>query len=224
MSPRFISLSVKTSKTTIVRFAITENAIRQIPEYSKKLDTAIAKNKSGRRLCISDPKFRKEECMFQAIEYLMHGTLAPLVTEDPAACLVTLHELLDLYDLSVTLNITTLKDAIVQRVNSSNTPDLSTFVAFAIECFKHGAGHEVSAHCALGVYIKQRLRTELLELVKSGASETIKKAGGELSELLTEVLTEEFVRSQKERELSQRYVVLPTGPNGACEFFLRDIE
>lgn len=190
VTPRLVTLSIKISQTYTVRFAVTEDVLRQIPAYATQLDTAIAENEAEHRLNISDPKPRKEEPMFQVIEYLTYGILKPLYMEDPDACLDSLLELLELYDLSAALDIKTLALAVVQHLDQSGKPDLPNFVAFAIECFRYNSGHAVTADCPMGLYIKRMLSKHLNELKRFKLTEDLRDAGGILSKLLIDALLE----------------------------------
>ncbi|KAF2483481.1 hypothetical protein BDY17DRAFT_148517 [Neohortaea acidophila] len=189
-APRLATLSIKISRTYTVRFAVTENVLRQVPAYAQQLDTAIAENEVEHRLYISDLEIRKEEPMFQVIEYLTYGILKPLKTEDPDACFDSLLELLELYDLSAALDIKTLALAVVQHLDQSGKPDLPNFVAFAIECFRYNSGHAVTADCPMWLYIKRMLSKHLNELKRFKLTEDLRDAGGILSKLLIDALLE----------------------------------
>lgn len=201
---RLVILSVKVSSNTFTRFAVSENTLRQIPEYSRKLDTAIVQTPGAKRLRITDTKIRREEVVTQAIEYVSDGILEPLDVENGYSCLETLTELVYLYDFAVSLSIEDLQHAIVEHVAAGEGLAPETFVSFAVECYREGKdGHKVTPDCLLGQFIKKNLADHLPALVEGGAVNDIKEIGGTLNKQLVEVFMEDFMASKMKSKRSE---------------------
>lgn len=144
---RLVLLSIKTSASRTVNFALKASIVRMIPEYAHMLDKVAAC--TAGRLRIVDKTIRKEEVVIQMIEYLSAGTLEPLDTGNtPKRALEILFDLIGLYDASVHLCIPELESAIVEHISSNiYSSDESTFVQFAMECYKAGKdAHKVISH------------------------------------------------------------------------------
>lgn len=160
-------------------------------------------NTDGKRLKIMDTKTRKEEAIIQAVEYLTSGLLEPLADLSPKACLKVLYDLIDLYDLSVALNLNELEQAIIDHIDKCTAIDIQTFIQFATECYKDSRGHTIKADSLLGKFIKANLSACLHSLVETGAVDGIKNAGGTLSQQLVEVLTENYLETLKHQTSTQ---------------------
>ena len=52
--PRLVLLSVETSGNSCTKFALSEDLIREIPDYSRKLDAVMAQIPAGQRFRIAD--------------------------------------------------------------------------------------------------------------------------------------------------------------------------
>ncbi|KAK4541944.1 hypothetical protein LTR36_007308 [Oleoguttula mirabilis] len=194
---RLVLLSVKTPGSTFTRFAVAENIIRQIPDYSRKLDTAIAQDPYAKRMRITEHKMRREETIIQVIEYLSDGLLQPLDVGDAQNRHDTFVDLIYLYDMGVALSIGKLQHNIVAHI--ANCDDLATeaFVTFAAECYREGKdSHKITPDCVLGQFIKQYLADNLQTLVESGAVDDIKEIGGTLNKQLLEVFMADYVSKQ----------------------------
>lgn len=202
LSPnQLVHLSVKTAGSTFLRFAVHENLIRQIPDYSRKLDTAIAQSPNARRARITDHKIRREETFVQAIEYLSDGLLEPLDAEDEQNCYQTLVDLVYLYDIGVSLSIDTLQHAIVHHITACEDLDPETFVDFATECYREGKdGHKITPDCPLGQFIKTTLADRLPFLVESDLVDRIREIGGVLNKQLVDVFKEYYQVSQSAKK------------------------
>ena len=192
-SSRLALLTVKTSNSTSIKFAVSEGVLMQVPEYDKKMATAISQTPYGKRLRITDAKIRWEESFFQAFEYLTIGVLAELDLSKPQACVETLNEFIHVYELSANLGIVSLEQAIVHHISASDI-DIPTFIKFATECFKC---HNITEHCLLGQFVKANLAEHLHVLIDSGAIDDIKDAGGTLNRQLVEFFAENYVETQK---------------------------
>ena len=193
-------MTVKTPGSVSLKFAVAEYIIEQIPEYLKKLETAKRQTEEGKRLRITDSKTRKEEAIVQVIEYLTSGTLEPIDMSTPKACIKRLYELIDLYDLSVALDITELEEAIVNHITVCDDLDSQTFIRFARECYNGNKDRLIAEGSMLGQFIKHNLARRLDVLVSTGAVDSIKNAGGILCKQLLEVLAEKYlevIRQQK---------------------------
>ena len=194
-------LTVKTSNSTLVRFAISDHIIRLIPEYAKKLDAISKQTAEGKRLRLVDNKVRKEEAMIQTIEYLTDGILGSIDTGKPKACLEGFYNLLDLYDLSVTLKIQQLEVAVIELISQyRDALNVPLFIRFASECYRAGRGHKVTEGCPIGQFIKAYIAQHLQFLIETGAIDEIKNLGGTLNKQLVEVFTENFVETQKRQQ------------------------
>lgn len=190
---RLVLLSVRINNSTYTRFAAPENIIRQVPDYSHKLDKAIGITPDGERLRITDKKIRREEAVIQAIEYLSAGILEPLNLESCDISWEVLKELIYLYDLAILLEIDVLQHAIVNHI--AKGPALSPYILvdFAAECYRKGKeSHEVAPDCLLGQFLKTKLADSLPALVESGAVLEVNNIGGTLCKQLVEVYTENF--------------------------------
>ncbi|KAK5121093.1 hypothetical protein LTR85_005577 [Meristemomyces frigidus] len=194
---RLVQLSVKISGTTFTSFYLKEDIIREIPDYSRKLDDAISKKRDGERLRIRDHKIRREEMIAQAIDFLSDGILEPLNTEKSETNFRHLVNLVSLYDIGVLLSIGKLQRAIVDHIAACDGLAPDAFVGFAAECYREGKeGHKVKPDCLLGRFIKTNLADHLPSLVESGAVDLIKEIGGTLNKQLVEVFMENYKVSQ----------------------------
>lgn len=133
----------------------------------------------------------------QAIEYLIFDALEPLDPCRPKECQRNLVGFVDLYDLSVCLEIDKLEQAIVDHINGCAALDMPSFVGFAAECYN---GHKITEDSLLGQCIKTKLAQNLPILIKSGLIDWIKNKGGILNKQLVEVFAENFIETQKKKQ------------------------
>ncbi|KAK5678536.1 hypothetical protein LTS10_008980 [Elasticomyces elasticus] len=208
---RGILLSVKISATIYVKFVVKEEAIREIPEYSSKLDKAKAGVVDGERIRITDSKIRKEETVLQAFDYLVDGILERLDLDDADKCLTALDGLILLYHYSITMGIVKLETAIVSHIRSFDFENFDpiTLVYFATEYYlDRKDGSKASPGTSLGLLIKEYLVKYLDAIIEDGEPyQYIKTEGGNaLNMQLLEVLSENYL-AQRQAPSSERVKV-----------------
>ncbi|KAK3641131.1 hypothetical protein LTR56_006853 [Elasticomyces elasticus] len=198
---RGILLSVKIS-AIYVKFVVKEEVIREILEYSSKLDKAKADLVGGERVRITDSKIRKEETVLQAFDYLVDGILEPLDIDDADKCLTALNGLILLYNYSIAMGIETLEAAILSHISSFDFDnfDAITLVYFATEYYHDDKdGSKAASKTSLGCLIKEYLAKYLAAIIEDGETyQYIKSHGGHtLNMQLLEVLSENYLAQRQ---------------------------
>ncbi|KAK4895252.1 hypothetical protein LTR27_006595 [Elasticomyces elasticus] len=208
---RGILLSVKITGTTYVKFVVKQHAIREIPEYSSKLDKAKADLVNGERIRITDSKIRKEETVLRAFDYLVDGILEPLDIEDANKRLTALNGLILLYNYSIAMAIETLEAAILSHISSFDFDNFDPIILvyFATEYYLEGKdGLKASPKNSLGRLIKEYLVKYLDAIIEGGETyQYIKTVGGHaLNMQLMEVLSENYL-AQRQAASSEKVKV-----------------
>ncbi|KAK5719306.1 hypothetical protein LTR15_007829 [Elasticomyces elasticus] len=199
---RGILLSIKISATIYVKFVVKEEVIREISEYSSKLDKAKAALVDGEGIRIIDSKIRKEETVLQAFDYLVDGILEPLDIDDADKCLTALNGLILLYNYSIAMGIETLEAAILSHISSFDFDNFDpiTLVYFATEYYHDDKdGSKAASRTSLGCLIEEYLAKYLAAIIEDGETyQYIKSQGGStLNMQLLEVLSENYLAQRQ---------------------------
>ena len=178
--PRLVILYVPTSIRHTITFVLEERLVRQIPEYAQKLNNVLQAVSGEGRLMIADTTIRDEEAMFQVVEYLIHGSLKPLLPHK-ATRMSVLQDLLTVHELSVALDLPRLSHAVVDHITASCMAfSVSDVVDLTIEYRNYKqAGNGSMSEKTLEQIMRTVLTRRMEDTIKSMAKMITETGGGD---------------------------------------------
>jgi hypothetical protein len=175
-------------------YYVPKEILDHIPVYKAQSRGYFAKTDGD--VVARDGTARDQQAVTRAIRFLTSGDLPVTLDNSCPDYEKALHDLVQLYNFSIALQIGKLENAVLGRIDNLNFEalTLNIFLGFA-RSYYNGDGADTQ-NSSLGRLIKKKLSLSLPRLQKTMTAEKISSEGGVLGKQLIAVLFEDRAQSQ----------------------------